>query len=460
MNREEKRQRNSEARKRYERSEKGKHRNRRYNHSAKKRALISQYNKSQSHRNCQRRYRESGKEAMATKKYRDRPDVHAKAKGTEFLRDKDVQTTRTETRNGNYSEVTLYGLEKPVRNDEELIKASDMDMTRWKLVSFTNKTYSAWIKNKDNKIETKQLWSAHGRYELDRDQILERAWAAEIEQRIKSWKPVLFTPLRQPKGDSGNLLVISLYDHHFGKLAWSKETGHADYDLSIARKLWDDATDDILTKAKPYSPDEILFVVGQDLMHFDSKKQTTFNGTQMDSDTRYAKMYAEAYQAVMRTTEKCRQVGRMVRIKGKPGNHDEMSSFHLVDKLQAVYGEKNAPDVVIENELTPRIYYEWGNVMVMVTHGNLGKLDNYPQVMAAEKPEMWGRTKFKEVHTGDKHQRLLRELHGVAVRIMPTLCPPDAWHSDMNFVGNLQMSEALIFNKQAGHIGSIFHTWQ
>ena len=78
--------------------------------------------------------------------------------------------------------------------------------------------------------------------------------------------------------------------------------------------------------------------------------------------------------------------------------------------------------------------------------------------MATEVPHLWGQTSIREVHSGDKHQRRLEEFHGVAVRIMPTLCPPDMWHSENCFVGNIRSSEAFIWNKEEGLIGTAVYS--
>jgi hypothetical protein len=118
----------------------------------------------------------------------------------------------------------------------------------------------------------------------------------------------------------------------------------------------------------------------------------------------------------------------------------------------------NTPGVVIKNSANLRKYEEFGKVMILYTHGNRGKLAEYPGIMAVEEPEMWGRTTFREAHTGDKHQDKTIEIKGVKVRIFSALCPPDAWHSDMQFVGNQQSAEALMWHRECGQVGASFFT--
>ena len=58
---------------------------------------------------------------------------------------------------------------------------------------------------------------------------------AEIEAMRKTAAKWALRPARAPRRTKrGNLLEISITDHHFGSLAWGAETGWEDYDLGIA----------------------------------------------------------------------------------------------------------------------------------------------------------------------------------------------------------------------------------
>jgi hypothetical protein len=88
----------------------------------------------------------------------------------------------------------------------------------------------------------------------------------------------------------------------------------------------------------------------------------------------------------------------------------------------------------------------------MFTHGDKGKRNDYPLLMATEQPEMFGQTKYREAHTGHTHQTKLDEQHGVRVRVLPALCEADDWHAENAFVGNLRSAEAYVWNKDEGLI--------
>ena len=71
---------------------------------------------------------------------------------------------------------------------------------------------------------------------------------------------------------------------------------------------------------------------------------------------------------------------------------------------------------------------------------------------------MFGRTLFRECHTGHTHMTKLDEQHGVRVRVLPALCPADAWHSENGYIGNKRSAEAYVWDKNEGLISVVYHT--
>lgn len=250
---------------------------------------------------------------------------------------------------------------------------------------------------------------------------------------------------------SGNLLEPSIPDLHVGKLAWAQETGWENYDGKLAERVFEEALATLLQRTSSYTIDRILLPIGNDLLHADTKAGTTTGGTPLDMDSRYHKSFALVRRMMTRAVDTLRGVAP-VRVVVVPGNHDTLSAWHLGDSLECYF--HNCKDVEIDNAPTMRKYYQWGRVMLMFTHGNKGKLADYPMVMASEQPKMFGATLHREAHTGDKHQLKVQEVHGVKVRISPALCPPDAWHSEHHFVGNARCAEAFVWNRDEGLIGT------
>ena len=255
---------------------------------------------------------------------------------------------------------------------------------------------------------------------------------------------------------SGNVAEFSIYDHHFGALIWGKETGWEDYDMKIAREVWERAVVDLIRKAGSWKPERAMLVLGNDQQNADNRQGTTEAGTQQNMDSRYQKVFLESRRASQWAIDALLGEFGAVDVVIVPGNHDPVSAWHLGDSLAAWY--RRCRQVRVDNLPTLRKYYEHGVNMLMLTHGNKGKLEKYPMVMAAEQPAMWGRTKWREAHTGDKHHRHEIELPGATVRILPSLRPSCTWGSENMFVGSIRAAEVDVWNVAEGMVGRAFHS--
>jgi hypothetical protein len=276
-----------------------------------------------------------------------------------------------------------------------------------------------------------------------------RAEIEEIKNLDRTVKPSVNAPIT-----TGNLLEINIADAHLGKLAWAQETGHESYDTKIADAMYRRAQSALFARAG-VKFEKVLMVIGNDLMNSDNAEGTTTKGTQVSTDGRYHKTFYRARTLMIDSIEQARKIAP-VHVIVMPGNHDRLACFHLGDSLEMYFHGQS--DVVINNEPTSRKYFQWGKVMLMMCHGDREKRMDMPLVMASEQPKMWGETLFRECHTGHLHQTRTEELHGVRVRILPSLSPPDAWHATNAYVGCLRSAEGYIWNKSEGLIGQVFYT--
>jgi hypothetical protein len=264
-------------------------------------------------------------------------------------------------------------------------------------------------------------------------------------------------PPKHPKGDL--MCKIDMADLHMGKLAWGRETGWGNYDLKIAEKRHDEALASLLARTADLPIAQYVLVVGGDLLHADTIQGTTTKGTPMDTDGRAHKAFERALWMEIRTIETLRQRGP-VHVIGNPGNHDRASLFHLVMALEMFFHKTLG--VTFDNAPTPQHYYQWGDVMLMIAHGDLGKIQEYPQIMALERPQMWAATKFREAHTQHRHQeaglvQLVQEFKGVKVRTMPALCGVDAFHANEHYIGKLEGAQAFVYSKTQGLVLTVYY---
>lgn len=343
-----------------------------------------------------------------------------------------------------------------IQTEEELVAAFQIDLQKWEIDRFiANKWEVAAKVGEGDKAEVVVTPLFQVKAFLKRRRNISDA-VAEIaalkDHAKKNAKPAAVT--KKHLRTSGNMLEINIPDAHFGKLAWAAETGHQNYDTKIAAATFRKALDALLERAAGHKFDLILFVVGNDLLNSDDIEGRTTAGTYVSTDCRYHKTFSAVRNLMIESVERLRRLAP-VKVVCVSGNHDQLTLWHLGDSLECYFSKYK--DVFIDNSPRQRKYHHFGKVMLLLTHGHKGKRDDYPLLMATEEPEIFGATKFREAHTGHMHTTQLIEKHGVRVRILPALCPPDSWHAENGFVGNLRTAEGYIWNKDQGLVGIVLH---
>jgi hypothetical protein len=309
-----------------------------------------------------------------------------------------------------------------------------------------------WVRKSTKPVVT-ELYQVKAWLKRKVDVIAARLEIADLREQAKIKAPT-FAAVKHG-ASTGYMLEVAIPDLHVGKLAWGKETGWENYDTKIAEKVFEDALVALIERTAIYRFDQVVFVVGNDLLNSDNRESTTTAGTPQDTDGRFQKSFSVARRLITRAIERLRLIAPVL-VPVVPGNHDTLSTWCLGDSLEAYF--HNCSDVTIDNAPTFRKYHQFGKVMLMFTHGNRGKLPDYPLVMAAEQSKMFGETVHREAHTGDKHHFKVEDYHGVRVRISPALCPPDAWHAENHYVGASRSAEAFIWHRDEGLVGIAIYT--
>lgn len=283
---------------------------------------------------------------------------------------------------------------------------------------------------------------------------------ADLKVALAGFVPTVPKPVKVDKA-ANCMLEVDIFDLHLGKLAWAKETGYQNYDLDIAKHDFEEALETLIQRTEGHNFAEVILPIGNDFFHTDNLLGETTAGTRQDMDGRFHKTAHIGRKMMVHALSRLREIAP-VRGIVVPGNHDQLSAWHLGDSLECWF--HNSADVAVDNMPTLRKYHHFGNIMLMFTHGNRGKMPDYPLLMATEKPQMWGETKFREAHIGHMHKTKMRdsykvdENHGARVRIISSLCAADAWHSDMQFTGNLRQAEAFVWHRHEGQIAHATYT--
>jgi predicted transcriptional regulator len=264
----------------------------------------------------------------------------------------------------------------------------------------------------------------------------------------------------QPKRVIGcNALELSIFDLHFGKLCWGPEVG-THYDMKIAKSTFSDAVEALLERSKGFEIGQVVMPIGNDFFNSDNARGTTTAGTPQDNDGRWQKSFLDGRKMMVQSIERIAQVAP-VHVVIVTGNHDTERMFYLGDVLSAWF--RNLSNVHIDNSPAQRKYFKWGKCLLGFTHGNNEKHTNLPLIMATEQPQLWADSKFREFHLGHWHSK--KEIHfqpvieqnGIRVRVIPSLCPSDAWHKTKGYEG-LRSAEAFVWHPTQGNIAQFSHT--
>lgn len=331
---------------------------------------------------------------------------------------------------------------------EQLIEYCKIDLSVWEVERFVANKWEMGFKNEADKAAALPLFQVKAFLRRRKALCDARDEIRKLIEYAKERAPLPFALRKGKITAAGNMLEIILADHHFGKLAWSEETGQPNYDVKIAKALWFRGLHALLARVAHLKFEQIWLVVGNDLLNSDDAQGRTTKGTVVATDIRYQKTFTVVTQTVIETIEILRALCARVKVLMISGNHDQLSVWHLGQSLECFFNKYD--DVEIDNKPAYFKYHSFGQNMIMFTHTDKGKKTDYPLMMATEQPLMFGRTKFHEVHGGHLHTDLVAERHGVITRRFPALCPPDEWHAENGFVGNKRACQALHWSAEHG----------
>lgn len=358
------------------------------------------------------------------------------------------------------SDSGVISVEKSARitSLEQLLDVAGVDMETWEVDRYIVNKWEIGAKDAEAHLQVEPLFQVKVWLKRKLPALpFEVAMKKVAEQLSKA--PLHPVQAYEPVSDP-HMLEVSLYDHHFGKYAWSAETGQ-DYDVEIAERIYVQAACDLLEKAKGFPIDLITLVVGQDFLHINNVAGLTEKGTRQDVDTRLAHVVEVGIRAIIRCVEQFRQVAP-VKILWVPGNHDPLTSYFLCRELAAYYRHDFGVDVDVSPKSRKRIVY--GCNLIAYTHGNEEPHRDLPAIMAGEWPDDWAATSHREWHTGHLHKKKQTNYNaadtyvGVTVRILSSLSATDAWHYKKGYINNLRAAEAFLWSKTRGHTGTFYST--
>jgi hypothetical protein len=322
------------------------------------------------------------------------------------------------------------------KTPEEIIALLNIDTTKWKLSQY-------WNKQKKDHWLVSALVTAIKQTEQDiLAEVLKNFSPKKVNVHIADFP-------NNPVATSNYCGVFSVQDIHFGKEG--NELVVLDFKNAVI---------DVTTRVgKMHMLDKLIYVIGGDLLNADTFSGTTTSGTPVDNGMTPVKAYAEAFEALFWAIYQLSTITSDLEVVYVPGNHDRLSSYHLAHALSKAI---DLPNVTFNVEYSERKVITWGNNFFAFEHGDVNTKDA-PMVYAFEFPQDWGATKYRTLYTGHYHMKKTtsfvseNEIHGFAVKIMPSLSRTDYWHYHNKFVGSKRSAIMDIHEKYDGKAGEICH---
>lgn len=295
----------------------------------------------------------------------------------------------------------------------------------------------------DNQGNVSQQWVTE-EPGAEEKEALWRILADELKAELPRYTPIM----RAPGSKSDLLACYPIGDHHLGMLAWKHETKSDSYDMEISEKLLMDAMTH-LVRAVPPCQNALVAGLG-DFLHYDSFDSVTPTSRNLlDADGRFPKMVRLGIRTFRFVIDEALRHHDHVTVIVEIGNHDLSSMVWLMELLAAVY--ENDPRVTVVASPTHYHYFEFGKVLIGTHHGHGTKLERLPQIMAADMPEAWGRTRHRYWWTGHIHNRTAIDYAGCSVESFRILAPVDAWAAQKGYRPIRDM-KAMVMDREHGEI--------
>ena len=246
--------------------------------------------------------------------------------------------------------------------------------------------------------------------------------------------------------DSGLLLEIPPVELHFGKMA-SPTAEKCKYDLDVASNVFNGIFEHILLQQSTLRAGKALVVIGGDFFNSESTGTTT-KGTKQDNAAGYHDVFIRGLQLYEDAVFHCSKYFPKVDVMLCPGNHDRAMDFFLFIALKKRF--MTCPNVKFIENYHDTQAYRFGDCAIFYNHGDA----NYKRTVAsipAEFSEIWGKTKYRELHMGHLHsEKVADEDMGMIVRRVGAPCPPDSWHYTNRFIGAVPKHQTFVWSDRSG----------
>jgi hypothetical protein len=297
---------------------------------------------------------------------------------------------------------------------EELAKLHKIDLSRYKISNY-------WSKLKPNGNFTSSVFAT---LKKEQDYSLE-----DFSKFLKDYKPKpieISTVKRLIHNDKKEVDVeISIADFHLDRRVLAGDT------IEDRKEEYKKLVVNLLAQVQgAYKIREMVFVIGNDYFNTDNYHNQTTNLTPQEVTVPWHKAYEEGFDLLVETISKVAYEAQKTTVVLIQGNHDRTKSFYLAHALEVFFKPNKTIKFLRENSNTKFVVL--GNTFLGYHHGNHVKIDGLPLYFATDEKSApsFGLAKYREVHTGDKHFYMAKDVQGVRIQQIPSMVKPDNFTND------------------------------
>lgn len=351
-------------------------------------------------------------------------------------------------KNGEQASSVLCKLsDEQLKDPDYILKVHGYDSNEWELTSAKQSIWNSKIDNElySSKITVKPRkgfnWSENNIKKIFEK--LEKHTEFSTSQYAKIASKDAIAP------DKNKMLLIGVADLHYGLLA--RENLSEEYNMKIAEQRFDNIIDDVIyRKQNDDTIEKVILLIGNDFLSADNVQGTTSRHfTQQDQETNWYEIIESATEMLVKEIDKLKYYFPKVIVMNVKGNHDEMSTFGIMQTLNAYY--KNNEQIEINTSSKFRQYIRYGTNLIGLSHNE--RVQDVSKIMAAETGTYFGECRYKLFLLGHLHKlQLLEDDYGVDIRRMPSVVGASAWTAQQGYTGTNKMSQTFVFDKDKGLI--------
>ena len=291
-------------------------------------------------------------------------------------------------------------------------------------------------------FEIKKVWGKEGNYQVSLAKVNDPIDLKEEQERliedIKKFSPFNSLEPVEYKDLGDYMYQISLPDYHWGRT-----------NLFVAAERYKQTVLELLMRVAHNPPEKIVYTISSDFFNSDGIGYGTTKGTPQFDVAEWRTTFRTGWQLVAEVINMMLQVCP-VHVVVDPGNHDVQRGFYLGEVISGLFYGVNG--VTVDNRIAPFKFVEYGVNMLMFEHGEL-KAKDYPLIMATEQPEMFARTKYREVQCGHIHKEMVVDSErGIMIRFLPSMADRSEWEKKSGYL-SLRAAQGLKRHKTKGLIG-------